>query len=300
MKGAFSPAEEPASPVTLIAGCGDVGGRLARRLISAGHTVFGLRRNCDLLPDGVIPVPGDLSDSEHLSQWPESIDYVVYCAAAGRGEDSYRETYIKGLENVINHLLKMAEPPKRIFFTSSTAVYHQNDGEWVDELSPTHPTGFNGQVMLEAEALLMSSGLSATVVRFGGIYGPGRNYMVNKVKAGEVFAQTPLVYGNRIHSEDCAGMLAWLVKLDRAGEGVHPLYLGVDSNPAPLSEVTRWLAQQLDVKSVKKNRVSGRGSKRCRNDRILESGYRFQYPDYRSGYSEILGAVLTNVGISKK
>ena len=158
----------------------------------------------------------------------------------------------------------------------------------MDELSPTYPAGFNGQVMLEAEALLISSGLSATVVRFGGIYGPGRNYMVNKVNAGEVFAQTPLVYGNRIHSEDCAGMLAWLVKLDRACEGVHPLYLGVDSNPAPLSEVTQWLAQQLDVKSVKENRVSGRGNKRCRNDRILESGYKFQYPDYCSGYSEIL------------
>ena len=282
-------ADKTSKPVTLIAGCGDVGCRLSKRLIENGHTVYGLRRNIDELPDGIHPVQAELTDPEKLGSWPQNIDYVVYCAAAGRqGEEGYRKTYLEGLENVLNRLKVMATPPKRTFFTSSTAVYHQNDGAWVDELSPTHPEGFSGQVMLEAEAMLASSELPATAVRFGGIYGPGRNYMVNRVKAGEVFASEPLVYGNRIHAEDCAGLLSWLIEKDQSGEGVHPLYLGVDCDPSPLSDVTRWIAEELGVENVKETAVSGRGSKRCRNNRVLESGYMFRYPGYKDGYRELL------------
>ncbi|MCL6269738.1 SDR family oxidoreductase [Sansalvadorimonas sp. 2012CJ34-2] len=284
-----NPVDNNPGPITLIAGCGDVGCRLALLLMKSGHRVYGLRRDISQLPEGVLPIKGELTDDSLLGDWPEQIDYLIYCAAAGRqGEDGYRQTYLHGLENALNRLNTLESPPRRIFFTSSTAVYHQNEGEWVDELSPTRPEGFNGKVMLEAEALLVSSELPATVVRFGGIYGPGRNFMLNKVKGGEVYADTPRLYGNRIHSDDCAGMLAWLIKLDRAGVGIHPLYLGVDSDPAPLSEVTHWLAEEMGVVSTKEIPASGRGSKRCRNDRILESGYRFRYPGFRAGYQGLI------------
>ena len=275
------------SPVTLIAGCGDVGGRLAKCLMADGHRVYGLRRDTSHLPKGVIPVQGDLA-ANMLGEWPDRIDYVVYCAAAGRqGEDGYRQTYIAGLEHVLSKLKTLAEPPQRIFFTSSTAVYHQQGGEWVDELSATHPENFNGKVMLEAETLLLNGTMPATVIRFGGIYGPGRNFMLKKVQQGEVYIESPVVYGNRIHSEDCAGMLAWLIRLEQNNQCVHPLYLGVDSEPAPLSEVTNWLAEQIGVKPVSETTVI-RQSKRCRNKRILETGYALRYPSYRDGYKMLL------------
>ena len=279
--------QEKRIPVTLIAGCGDIGGRLAVRLLTDGHRVYGLRRHTSRLPDNVHPIQGDMAEG-CLGEWPEYIDYVIYSAAAGRqGESGYRKTYVDGLTHVINHLKSLSEQPKRLFFTSSTAVYHQKAGEWVDELSSTHPETFNGKIMLEAERLLIDSELPATVVRFGGIYGPGRNYMLKKVQSGEVYVQEPVTYGNRIHAEDCAGILQWLIQKDFDNQCVHPLYLGVDSAPAPLGEVTEWLAQRMNVQPM--SEVSpNRGSKRCRNQRILDAGYCFRFPDYREGYDSLL------------
>ena len=278
--------------VTLIIGCGDVGCRLATELLTLGHGVYGLRRNVSLLPDGVHPVAGDLVIGD-LGEWPEYINYVVYCAAAGRqGEEGYRKIYFEGLEHVIKRLKSRKDQLKRIFFTSSTAVYHQNSGEWVDELSPTHPERFNGKIMLEAENLALDSELPATVVRFGGIYGPGRHYMLRKVQGGEVFSPEPVMYGNRIHVDDCAGVLTHLITLEEHGKCVHPLYLGVDSDPAPLSDVTQWLAEQLGVTQTTETPGANRGgSKRCRNQQILDAGYQFRYPGYREGYQSLLAEI---------
>ncbi|CAM3770713.1 SDR family oxidoreductase [Parendozoicomonas haliclonae] len=279
------------NPVTLIAGCGDVGGRLALRLLEAGHTVYGLRRSIESLPEGVKALQGDLATGE-WDEWPEHIDYVVYAAAAGRsGEEGYRKTYVDGLGHVLAKIKAYPHPPRRTFFTSSTAVYHQRDGEWIDELSETHPQTFNGQIMLEAEGLLLNSDLPATVVRFGGIYGPGRNFMLRKVMGGEVYASEPVAFGNRIHADDCAGILEQLISLDLSNECVHPLYLGVDCDPAPLSDVTQWLAEQVNVQPESEIPGGSRGSKRCRNQRVIESGYDFLYPSYREGYKTILGDI---------
>lgn len=279
------------SPVTLIVGCGDVGSRLAVELMALGHSVYGLRRNVSQLLEGVKPVEGDLMAGE-LGAWPEHIDYVVYCAAAGRqGEEGYRKIYLEGLEHVVHRLRQSKDQLKRLFFTSSTAVYHQNTGEWVDELSPTHPERFNGKIMLESENVALDSDLPATVVRFGGIYGPGRNYMLRKVQGGEVYSAEPVMYGNRIHADDCAGMLAHLIELEHHGKCVHPLYLGVDSDPAPLSEVSQWLAEQMGVTPTSEIHGGNRGgSKRCRNQRILDAGYKFRFPGYREGYQFLLEA----------
>ena len=277
------------SPVTLIVGCGDVGCRLAVELLALGHSVYGLRRNISLLPEGVKPIEGDLMAGE-LGIWPGHIDYVVYCAAAGRqGEDAYRKIYLEGLEHVVRRLKTSKDQLKRLFFTSSTAVYHQSNGEWVDELSPTHPERFNGKIMLESENVALDSDLPATVVRFGGIYGPGRNYMLRKVRGGEVYSAEPVMFGNRIHADDCAGMLAHLIELERHGKCVHPLYLGVDSNPASLSDVTLWLAEQMGVTPTSEVQGGNRGgSKRCRNQRTLDAGYQFRFPGYKEGYQSLL------------
>ena len=284
-----SKSEHSRPPTTLIAGCGDVGGRLAMLLMAQGHHVYGLRRDITRLPEGVHPIAADMTSGK-LGEWPQHIDYVVYSAAAGRqGEEGYRKTYVEGLEHILSKLKRLSVEPKRLLFTSSTAVYHQQDGEWVDELSLTHPEKFNGKVMLEAENLALDSDIPATVVRFGGIYGPGRGYMIKKVREGEVYASEPVNFGNRIHADDCAGILEMLISLEQQGQCVHPLYLGVDSDPAPLSEVTCWLAEQLDVKPTSQIVALGRGSKRCRNQRILDAGYQFRYPGFREGYGSLVG-----------
>ncbi len=281
-------------PVTLIIGCGDVGCRLALQLLANDHLVYGLRRDSSRLPNDVIPIIADLT-SDDLGEWPDYIDYVVYSAAAnGQTEQHYRSIYLNGLQRVINRIQSSQLHPRRVFFTSSTAVYHQQDGEWVDEHSATQPHVFQGQIMLAAEQQLLNGEIPATVVRFGGIYGPGRHYMLQRVANGEVYGETPVIYGNRIHADDCAGLLAHLIALDAANTAIAPLYLGVDSAPVALSEVSQWLAQELAV--TPQTEISGRrlGSKCCSNQRIVASGYQFQYPSYKEGYRRLIQEWLQN------
>ena len=270
----------------LIAGCGDVGGELARQLLlSSEFQVWGLRRSTDQLPEGVHAIHGDLSDPDRLGAWPETIDYVLYTAAAdGYSPELYRLAYVTGLINVINHLKKKNSQPKHLFFTSSTSVYHQSHGEWVDEGSDCHPQTFSGQTLLEAEKVLFASNLPATSVRFGGIYGPGRNRLIKRVLEQKGCAKEPAVYSNRIHRDDCAGILKHLIQMSINGQMPDPVYIGVDSQPASMHDVLHWIAAQYGVELNDSHPAPPRSSKRCSNRKILDTGYHFKYSDYKAGY----------------
>ena len=270
----------------LIAGCGDVGCELARQLLLSNEfQVWGLRRSIDQLPEGVHVIRGDLSNPEKLGAWPETIDYVFYTTAAdGYSPELYQQAYVTGLMNVMNHLKKKSIQPKHLFFTSSTSVYHQSLGEWVDEDSDCNPQTFPGQTLLEAEKLLFASDLSATSVRFGGIYGPGRNRLIKRVLEKKGCAKEPVVYSNRIHRDDCAGILKHLLQMSISGQTPDPVYLGVDSQPAPMHDVLHWIADQYGVELKDDHPAPPRSSKRCSNRNILNTGYHFKYPDYKAGY----------------
>ncbi len=167
----------------LIAGCGDVGGALAERLRDAGHRVVGLRRRAGLLPAGIEPLAADLGEPATLAPLGERhFDIVVVTSAAGRFDEAhYRRIYVDGLANLLGAL---GGKPS-VLLASSTGVYHQHHGEWVDEDSPTEPRGFSGRILLEAEALLRERAAQrATVIRFGGIYGPGRERLLREVADG--------------------------------------------------------------------------------------------------------------------
>jgi nucleoside-diphosphate-sugar epimerase len=204
------------------------------------------RRRAGLLPAGIEPLAADLGEPATLAALRERhFDIVVVTSAAGRfDEDHYRRVYVEGLANLFGVL--RGEP--HVLLSSSTAVYHQCHGEWVDEDSPTEPHGFSGRILLQAEALLRECAAHrATVLRFGGIYGPGRERLLREVAAGIGCAREPVRYTNRIHREDCAGILQFLVGLLLRGEPLAPLYLGVDSEPAPMWEVRHWIAAELGV-----------------------------------------------------
>ena len=275
----------------LIAGCGYTGIALGMQLASEGHTVWGLRRRPELLPAAIQPLKADLCDSGTLTSIPSKLDFVFYTAAAERTDDaSYQAAYVTGIQNLLNHLSETHQQLRRIFFTSSTAVYAQTGGEWVDETSETEPREFSGRRLLEGEELLLRGPFTATVVRMAGIYGPGRTRLIDQVRRGEAGYQTDEPrYTNRIHQEDCAGVLQHLMRLSSP----ETLYLGTDKEPADQAEVLRWLAKRLGVPpSCAESRVpSGKESKsnkRCRNSRLVQSGYSFLYPTFREGYEAIL------------
>ena len=279
------------SPSLLIAGCGDVGGRLASRLISQGWQVHGLRRSISALPQGVLPVAGDLAQSQCPPDWPVGpLDYLVYCAAANESSAAgYRAAYVEGLRHVLGWLREHGQMPRRVLFVSSTSVYGQQGGEWVDESSPVEPEGYSGRILLEAEQLLLTSEWPASVVRLSGIYGPGRAWLLNQVRQGCRLATEPPLYGNRIHADDAAGLLAFVLQADQRGQALEPLYIGVDDCPAPLHEVVAWLRDYLGVTDWSaETSIRRAGSKRCRNSRARALGWVPRYADYRQGYAAIL------------
>lgn len=278
---------------TLILGCGDIGMALGQRLKQAGQRVIGVRRNAAALEgSGLEAVSADLGDAPGLAELPDA-DVLVYVVSADHfDEEAYRTAYPGGLKAVLAEYVGRGKPPRHVFFVSSTSVYAQQGGEQVDEASPTAPSGFSGQLMREAEQALIEHELPGTVVRFSGIYGPGRDRLIRQVSEGRIAPASPAMYTNRIHRDDCAGVLAHLIGLALAGEPLHELYLASDCEPAPLHEVMTWLAKQLKVEATEtiQSPLRRRASKRCDNARLLESGYVFRYPSYREGYAQVLKA----------
>ena len=274
----------------LIAGCGDVGTALGLSFGERGHEVFGARRSAHRLPPPLRPVPVDLTDTRAVKRVVPVVDIVVYAVAAGsRDEGAYRRAYVDGVSTLLDVLEARAEPPRRVFFVSSTSVYGERGGEWVDETTPPAPRGFAGESLVAGERRMLASPIPATVVRFAGIYGPGRGWMIERARAGASCAGDPPKFTNRIHRDDCAGALAHLVALDDRCDDV---YIGVDDAPVEECEVLEWLAARLGAPPPRRVRGGGTASrasgKRCRNARLRASGYRFRHPTFREGYAAVL------------
>lgn len=279
----------------LIAGCGDVGTALGLLLAADGHEVFGLRRHPGRLPDPIRPLAGDLTDAASLTSIPDGIDLVAYTAAADRfDDDAYRRAYVDGVANLQRALHARRSRPRRLLFTSSTAVYAQTDGGWVDERSPAHPTSFSGRCVLEGERLVLAGDVPGTVLRLAGIYGPGRTRLIDRVRSGAATCSDgPPRWTNRIHRDDCAGAGRHLLTLEEPD----PVWIGVDHEPAGECAVLDWLAARLGVPPPRRvPREPGAAarpetSKRCSNRKLLASGYVFRYPTYRDGYAPLVAGL---------
>lgn len=267
----------------LIAGFGDLGQRLAGRLTGSNWAVTGLARSPASIP-GIQTVAGDLQGSLAAPGLAGHWDAVIYTATPDeRTRSAYYNTYVVALANLLDRL-----SVGRLILVSSTAVYGQQAGEWVDETSPTEPTAFNGRVLLEAEALA-SRLADSTVVRFSGIYGPGRDYLLRSLRSGQASCRPdPVQWTNRIHAEDCAGFLAYLLDLAAPPKRV----CATDSAPAPRCEVLDWLAHQLEVAAPRRisapQEAARDQGRRVRNSRMLDTGYALQFPDYRAGYGAMM------------
>jgi nucleoside-diphosphate-sugar epimerase len=249
-----------------------------------------MRRNPRSLPPGIEPIEADIAQRGDLAVLPKDLDFVFYLVSPTGSEDAlYRRAYVDGLRALLAALFKGAQRP-RILFASSTSVYAQKSGEWVDETSETAPEHWNVLRLLEGEQLALQTPLPATVVRFGGIYGPRRTRLVDQVRSGRaVYPANSPCYTNRIHRDDCAGVLRHLMTL----ENPHPIYLGVDNEPAEQRTVLSWLAGVLGTPEPRTADAeeagrSMRSNKRCRNARLLRSGYTFRYPTFREGYRAVL------------
>src|SRR5690606_32779806 len=233
-----------ASPRILIAGYGRMGAALGKRLASEGCLVWGLSRSLPAQFSLVRFIQADLLNVASLSSLPTPLDYVFYLASCDSSElTAYRRAYVDGLQNLLDALERVRANVIRLFFSSSTGVYGQKEGEWVDESSIAAPDYPEGEILLEGERLVITGPVSGTVVRFGGIYGPERNRLLEQVTAGEAVCSYEARYTNHIHVDDCAGILRHLMTM----EDPEPVYLAVDREPVERCEFLRWVAQQMDA-----------------------------------------------------
>ena len=277
----------------VIAGCGDVGTALGLMLNERGHDVVGVRRSAERVPGALHPRAIDLTDRASIERDLPGVDIAVYSVAAGsRDRDAYRRAYADGVAALLDVLESRSEPPGHVFFVSSTSVYGEHGGAWIDELTPVGPAGWAGESLVAGEQRMLGSPIPATVVRFAGIYGPGRGWLIERARAGARCTDHPPKYTNRIHRDDCAGVLAHLVGLAVNRESLDDRYIGVDDAPAPECEVLDWLAARLGAPPPKRiaagDSAAGGGGKRCSNARLRGTGYRFRFPTFRDGYAAVL------------
>jgi electron-transferring-flavoprotein dehydrogenase len=259
-------------PSLLIAGAGDVGMRLAKLRVARGEEVIALRRRDVAAVAGVRHLRVDLATGEGFARLPRRPDVLVFCAAPDQREEAaYRALYVDGLRRLLDAL----ETP-RLLFVSSTAVYGQDAGEWVDEDAPAASTRFNGRALLDAERELAGHP-GGIALRLSGLYGPDRLQLWRRAREGAANARR---WSNRIHVDDAASALAHLVDLPAP----QALYLGNDDAPSLEHEVQDWLRARdgLAPVAAADGPASGR---RVSNARLRDSGWRPRFPDFRAGYA---------------
>lgn len=275
----------------LLAGCGDIGQRTALKFaqLPSGHQCFGLKRNPQNLPASITPIAGNMTDVEQLTSiLNQQFDVVIVTLTPQSfTEQAYRDSYVAGAEALAAAIEETQSRPKLVLWVSSTSVYGNNQGAWVDETTPTNPVSFSGQLLLQAEQTIGRLPCAYSIVRFSGIYGSGRTRMLDQIKAGKGRPAQPEQWSNRIHSDDCAGVLAHLVELFDRGETLESIYLGTDKEPVTQHDMRRWMASQMQVQLTEEI-VAQNAIRRCSNRRLLESGYEFIYPGYREGYLALM------------
>lgn len=301
----------------VVVGAGYVGLAVCRRLDDLGHEVTGVRRSPEPVREaGVDAVAADVTDPETLSALPDA-DAVVFAASSGgRGADAARRVFVAGLENTIQAYADRPSPPDRLVYTSSTGVYGDHDGDWVDETTPLDPQTDKTEVLVEAERVATETaadaGIDGTVARFAGLYGPDR-YRLERYLEGPVTAG----YLNAVHRDDAAGAVVFLLTGRSPGaDGGDPrarpadhargeTVAVVDDEPVDKWAFADWLADECGVDRPEKRTKGERlaegdlsaaarrriqTSKRVSNEKLRGLGYELRYPTFREGYRAAVDA----------
>jgi len=284
-------------PRILIAGCGYVGQATADLLHSRGWSVQGWTASAQSAgqlaarPYGVRAV--DLTDAAAVSAVREEFDVVLQCASSGGGDaDAYRRIYLGGARNLVHSF-----PRATLLFTSSTSVYAQKNGDIVDETSLASPAHERGQILREAEELVLSH--NGMVARLAGIYGPGRSFLLRKFLEGEAISEDAGDrFINHAHRDDIAAALLLLVERRvNLGRQVHNV---VDDQPILARDAYRWLSVDLGrpliTGSVTAERKRGDSNKRVSNKKLRALGWEPGYPNFAVAMTE---SILPSFGFER-
>ena len=280
----------------LIVGSGDLGLAIGH-LLADKHAVFGLRRQSQDKqshgqPSNLSMLQGDVTDPASLQVLHElKAELILYCVAADAQTDAaYQAQYVNGLAHVLA-TQQQNTALRHVFFVSSTRVYGQDAGEYLDDSSALSPMDFGGQRLLEAEQLLTNLACPTTALRLSGIYGPGRLRMINLAKSQAWPATNS--WSNRIHRDDAAAFIVFLMEQVLAGKAIQTSYIVTDDAPASLHEVLAWLAGQMQIGIPANAQQEATKGKRLANGLMRATGYQLKYPNFKVGYQALLASLTT-------
>lgn len=280
----------------LVVGCGYLGLRAARRWQSEGHEVHAVTRSAARADEwrawGLRPIVADVTDPASLRDLPlaETVLFAVgYDRAAGK---PIHDVYVAGFQNVLDAL---PDAIQRVIYISSTGVYGECDGDWVDESTECRPLREGGRACLAAEQLLAAHQLGnrRVILRLAGIYGPGRIPRVAALKAGEPIDAPSEGFLNLIHVDDAVEVVMTAERLAQ----LPSLYVVADGSPALRRDYYGELARlvgapppQFVAPSVNSPAAQRAASdKRIRNTRMQEElRVSLKYPSYREGLAAIV------------
>ncbi|MEO6970714.1 MAG: NAD-dependent epimerase/dehydratase family protein [Chthoniobacterales bacterium] len=266
-------------PRILIAGCGYVGAATADLFHGAGWEVEGWTQSGQGAGKPYPIRAVNISDRAAVAATASAFDAVIHCASSGGGgAESYRRIYLEGARNLLAELR-----PRTFLYTSSTSVYAQTAGEWVDEESAAEPAHETGRILRETEELVRENG--GLVARLAGIYGPGRSALLRKFLAGEArIEEREPRYLNHVHRDDIAAALLHLVTTPNDSQIVNV----TDDQPLTQRQCYEWLAEKLSrplppTIAQRGERKRGASNKRVSNRRLRGLGWQPQFPSFPSG-----------------
>ena len=281
----------------LVIGCGYLGRRVALRWRRSGEEVWAVVRGEEHAEElrrlGIQARAADVTRPDALGTLPVCDTALFSVGYSPHGDASRWAVYVDGLRNVLEAL---QADTQRIIHISSTGVYGQTDGAWIDEGTPCRPRREGGAAFLAAEQVLAdhSLGSRAVTLRLAGLYGPGRIPLKGELLAHRAIAVPQHVYLNLIHVDDAA-----TVVLAAEHANAPALYNVSDGHPVPRREYYQHLAELLGVGQVTfvdpppGAPISPRSdsNKRIGNARLMtELGVKLEYPTYRDGLAAIVAA----------
>lgn len=277
---------QPVPRRRLVAGCGALGMRVARRWLAAGDQVWGTTRNRSdqLMSAGIEPITVDLGRGP-LPPLPE-VETVFWAVGFDRhSTQTPRELHVEGLARLLNALPSRA----RVVLSSSTGVWGDGEGEVVTEQTPVSPCRPSAAALVEAEALLRSHPSGPGVaLRFAGLYGPERLPRLDDLRAGRAIAADPDSWLNLLHLEDAASVVCWAADAPASA----PLYVVSDGRPQRRGD---WYAQLAEITGSPPVKFvappsSGRGGNKRVDPSLLMSHHLspLAYPDALAAVEETL------------
>lgn len=282
----------------LILGCGYLGRRVAQAWVADGHQVVAVTRTSDraaeLRASGIHPIVGDVTSSLDLSGCDE-VDTLLFAIGFDRTSGkAIRDVYVEGLRRVLDQLPTALE---RFVYISSTGVFAQNDGEYVNEQSACEPVREGGKACLAAETLLRQHAIGdrAIILRLAGIYGPDRLPKLQDVIAGNPITASANGYLNLIHVDDAVQIVL------AAETQLSPpeLLLVSDGQPVLRGDFYRELARASnspeprfeEPASISSTAFRASTDKQIDNTRLRERlRFEYRFPSYVEG----LASILTN------